>query len=199
MAQLVGTSDVMELPADTRIEQDVSIMESGQTQAYCLRAEEKEGSCTLKIPPFDTTGRQFVDPGQSYSLYYPGNNTSAETNFNFTIVDVTIGSEDDMWSNYSELFTLRTVTPGCVRFAANSKRQIPSMNLRNLTVPITSYDQNKKKYYSPVLCAMLINYYPAQLLTEADQELRYICDMTTDERNKIIMEKHGDNSSYIIN
>ena len=74
------------------------------------------------------------------------------------------------------------------------------MNLRNLTVPITSYDKSKKKYYSPILCATTIRYYPAQLLTGADQALRYICDMTARDRTEVIATAllRKDNSSYVI-
>lgn len=52
------------------------------------------------------------------------------------------------------------------------------MNMRNLTVPVTSYNKSIKMYQSPIVCAKALRYYPAQMLTGADQALHYICDMT---------------------
>ena len=70
------------------------------------------------------------------------------------------------------------------------------MNRKNLTVPITSYDESKKMYVSPKFCGDT-SYYRVQLLTGADQALRTVCEMSQAERQYRI-DNAGD-ASYLIN
>lgn len=135
-----------------------------------------------------------VDLSKSYALYYSENVTPSSHGLENIVID----DDSDMWTSYNKLFTLNERHDSCIRFQANSRRNITGMNTRNLMVPIMSYNKNAKKYESPILCARDLYFYPAQLLTGADQALHYICYMTDDDKAKVIREKSNVTTGYKI-